>query len=310
MKKEMAPYRSMLFVPAHKESWIDKAIASGADALILDLEDSVPPQDKESAREIVRVASARLRSAGVRTGLWVRPNAWETGMAGADLAEVVSPNIDGLFVPKIYNERDVMHFETLLEHFERVQGMAVGHTKIILTLETAESMAGCETLAASSSRVVSMLGATARDADITRALGYVFTPSGNETLYLRSKILLACRSAGIEHPLCGLWQDIGDLDGLKGFARQNLELGYRGQVILHPSHVAPVHSVFTPTIEEFEYYKGMVEAFEESEKAGSGAVIYRGQHIDAAHSKTAKEWLDRYHLIEMMTESSGGERNK
>lgn len=301
MGEQMVPYRSMLFVPGHKETWIDKAVASGADALILDLEDAVPTRDKGTARAVVRAASARLRSTGVEVGIWVRPNSWESGLAGLDLEKVVSPEVDGLFVPKVYDKRDVLRFETLLEHFERMQGIPVGHTKLILTLETAQAMAACEGLAACSPRVVSMLGATARDADITRALGYVYTPSGIETLYLRSKVVLACRAAGLDHPVCGLWQDIHDLSGLETFAQQNRELGYRGQVILHPSHVAPVHAVFTPTQTEVEYYRGMVAAFEEAERVGSGAVMYVGQHIDAAHAKTAKEWLDRWHRIEAMS---------
>lgn len=301
MREQMVPYRSLLFVPGHKEPWIDKAVASGADALILDLEDAVPARDKATAREVVRSASARLRAAGAQVGLWVRPNSWESGMAGLDLEKVIVPEIDGLFLPKIYDERDVWRFDTLLEHFERLQGMVVGQTKLILTLETAQAMANCEVLAACSSRVVSMLGATARDADITRALGYIYTPSGSETLYLRSKVVLACRAAGLDHPVCGLWQDIHDLSGLEAFAQQNRELGYRGQVILHPSHVAPVHAVFTPTQAEVDYYREMVAAFEEAEQAGSGAVLYDGQHIDAAHAKTAREWLARWHRIEAMT---------
>jgi citrate lyase subunit beta/citryl-CoA lyase len=174
---------------------------------------------------------------------------------------------------------------------------------LILTLETAQAMADCRALAACSPRVVSMLGATARDADITRALGYVYTPSGSETLYLRSKVVLACRAAGLDHPVCGLWQDIHDLLGLEAFAQQNRELGYRGQVILHPSHVAPVHAVFTPRQAEVDYYREMVAAFEEAEKAGSGAVLYDGQHIDAAHAKTARMWLDEGHRIETMAAS-------
>lgn len=300
-REQMAPYRSMLFVPGHKESWVDKAVASGADALILDLEDAVPGQEKLLARRVVRAATERLRTAGVSTGLWVRPNAWETGLAGEDIEAVLNPSLDGLFLPKIYDERDVFRFDVILEHVERKVGMPVGRTKLLLTLETASAMSACETLARSNQRVVSMLGATARDADTARALGYIQTPAGLETLYLRSKVVLACRAAGLDHPVCGLWQDIADLDGLQNFARQNRELGYRGQVILHPSHVGPVHAVFSLSDDEINFYRGMVAAFEQAEEAGNGAVLYQGQHIDAAHAKTAREAVARGERMSAMT---------
>ena len=301
----------MLFVPGHKESWVDKAVASGADALILDLEDAVPDQEKRTARRVVRAATERLRDAGMSTGLWVRPNAWESTLAGEDIEAVLNPAVDGLFLPKIYDQQDVFRFDVILEHVERKLGMPVGHTKLLVTLETASAMADCDTLARCNPRVVSMLGATARDADISRALGYIQTPASLETLYLRSKVVLSCRAAGLDHPVCGLWQDIGDLAGLEGFARQNRELGYRGQVILHPSHVRPVHAVFTPGDEEINFYRGMADAFEQAQQAGDGAVLYQGQHIDAAHAKTAREAVARWQQLSAMTATtSTGEESR
>lgn len=299
-ERVMPPYRSMLFVPGHKGDWADKGLASGADALIFDLEDAVPLEEKSYARGVVAETVARFSTAGVTQGIWVRPNSWETGLAGADLAAVVNPLVEGLMLPKIYDERDVLRFDALLDYMERDHGMTPGHTKLLLTLETAQSMASCEILAASNHRVVSMLGATARDGDITRALGFVTTPTGNETLYLRSRIILACRAAGLDHPMCGLWQDIHDLEGLGTFARQNRELGYRGQIVLHPSHVPIVHSIFTPTPEEVAYYRGLVSALAKGEQLGDGAVIYRGQHIDSAHGKTARDWIERWERINVL----------
>jgi citrate lyase subunit beta/citryl-CoA lyase len=289
----MNPYRSMLFVPGNKPSWVDKAIASGADAVILDLEDSVPPAEKDDARATVRASVQRLAAGAATPGVWVRPNAWESRLAGADLEAVVVGGLDGVLLPKVYGPEDVLRFDALLEHFEIRAGLEAGSVEIIVSLETAESMAECERIARASPRIASLFGATARDADIGRALGITWTADGLETLYLRSRILLACRASGLQHPICGLWQDLPDLEGLERFATGNRALGYRGQVAIHPSHVAVINRVFTPSSEELAFYRGMVAAFEEAQAAGHAAVDYEGQHIDIAHAKTAREILAR-----------------
>ena len=284
----MKPYRSMLFVPGHKESWSRKGAEARADALILDLEDSVPPAAKSEARTAVARSITALSADG-GPELWVRPNDWHTGMAGDDLEGVVGPGLRGLFLPKIYRPEDVVRFDALLEHFERRAGIAPGSVELIITLETAEGLACCEALAVSSPRVRSLAGTAVRGADAARAVGYEFTPEGLETLYLRSRAVLACRAASLNHPLCGLWQEIQDLAGLRAFAQQNRRLGFRGQLVIHPSHVAIVNDVFTPSAEDVDYYRRMIQAFEDGEQAGSAAVTYQGEHIDIAHVKTARE---------------------
>jgi citrate lyase subunit beta / citryl-CoA lyase len=240
----------MLFVPGQKESWVNKAVASGADAMIFDLEDSVSDSEKASAREIVRNSIQRLDSEGCTQGLWVRSNSWESGIIGLDLESLIDTALEGLLLPKVFDVADVLRVDGLIEHLERKAGREVGSTKLIITLETAQAISSCEAIARCSSRVVSLFGATAKGGDVEREIGYQFTAQGNETLYIRSRIVLACRSAGLAHPLCGVWQEIHDLSGLQSFAQQNRQLGFRGQVILHPSHVGPVHQVFTPSTEE------------------------------------------------------------
>jgi citrate lyase subunit beta/citryl-CoA lyase len=135
-----------------------------------------------------------------------------------------------------------------------------------------------------------MIGPTAEHADIARAVGYQWTPEGEETLYLRSRILLACREAGI-HPLTGLWERLEDLAGLKAFAEKGRQLGFRGMIAIHPSHVAAVNEAFTASAADVEFHEGLVAAYEKAAAAGDGAVRYRGVHIDKAHADTAREWL-------------------
>jgi citrate lyase subunit beta/citryl-CoA lyase len=285
----MKPYRSMLFVPGHKASWVDKAVASGTDAIILDIEDSVPIDEKTGARNTVAKSIERLVATGTSVGIWVRPNGWESGLAGLDLEQIVQPGLAGLLLPMVYTAEDVARFDTLLTHFEIKFGMPVGGIELFPALETAKSMASCEAIAAASPRVVSLFGATARDADVARSLGYEFTLEGLETLYIRSRIILACRSNGLDHPIGGLWQDIEDIDGLRRFAEDNRRLGYRGFVSIHPSHIKHINEIFTPAPDRVAFYRGMIEAFEAAEAAGHGSFTYEGMHVDYAHVKTARE---------------------
>jgi len=281
------PYRSMLFVPGHKPGWAEKAVAAGADAVILDLEDSVPAADKAQARAIVRDTIARLRDTGVRSDVWVRPNSVDSGLFGADVEQVAVPGLTGLFLPKVFTAREVVGIDAVVTHLEQREQLQPGSIGLIVSYETAVAMAHCEEIAAASPRVASLLGATGPNADVGRELGFEFTPEGLETLYLRSRIVLACRANGLHHPVAGVWQDIADLDGFRRFAEDNRRLGYRGMVVIHPSHVAPANEVFTPSAQTVDFYRRMIEAFREAEARGSAAVDFEGQHIDLAHVKTA-----------------------
>ena len=284
----MHPYRSVLFVPAHKPQWADKALAAGADCIVLDLEDSVPGDLKESSRRTVRETLPELRAKAPHVGLFVRPNALDTKMSGADLEAVVCAELDGLFVPKVKDASDVLRWETLIDWFEARNG-AEG-LEMIVPVEMVDAITNCFEIAAASPRVGAMIGPTSEHADIARAVGYRQSREGTETLYLRSRILLACRQYGL-HALTGLWENLGDLEGLRDFADYGLQLGFRGQIAIHPSHVEVINDVFTPSDEEVAYYEELVATMEKAVADGQGAVRFRGTHIDLAHAEKARDWL-------------------
>lgn len=290
----MHPYRSILFVPAHKPEWAHKAIAAGADCIVLDLEDSVPADLKESSRALVRETLPALRAAAPHVGLFVRPNALDTKLSGADLEAVVCPELDGLFVPKVRDASDVLRWETLIDWFEARNG-AEG-LEMIVPVEMVEAITNCTEIAGASPRVGAMIGPTSEHADIARAVGYRQSREGSETLYLRSRILLACRQYGL-HALTGLWEDLADLDGLRAFADYGLQLGFRGQILIHPSHVAVVNDVYTPSDEEVAYHEELVATVEKAVAEGHGAVRFRGSHIDLAHADKARAWLAHARLV-------------
>ena len=293
----MRPLRSVLFVPGHRGTWVEKACASGTDGIILDLEDSVPEDLKELGRAEVARSITRLHAAGSPVAVYVRPNALDTGLTGDDISAVAGPGLSGFVLPKTYGRDDVIRFEALTTHFERRNGLAPGSLEFILSLETAEAYASCEQLAVASPRVATLFAGTARDADVSRSIGFQFTPEGLETLYLRSRAVLACRANGLEFPLVGLWQDLADPAGARRFAEDNRKLGFRGQVVIHPSHVAIANEVFSPSAAEVEFYTGMIAAFEEAEARGVAAVRYEGMHIDYAHIKTARQVLADARLL-------------
>jgi citrate lyase subunit beta/citryl-CoA lyase len=289
--------RSLLFVPGHKDSWVPKAVQSGADALILDLEDSVPLGEKSAARNVVATSIDWLQQHAPDVAVFVRPNALDTGLAGSDLEAVTRPGLDGFVLPKVDGPRDILHFEGLVDHFEHANGVERGAVHFIPSLESARAYLNCEAILASTERVHTLFAGVAEDADVARSLGFQFTPEGSETLYLRSKALLAMRGAGVRFPLVGVWQDIHDSDGAAGFARAQRQLGYSGMVVIHPSHVPIANGAFSLSQSEARYYQGVVEAFDAALESGSAAATYEGQHIDYAHAKTARELLRDHGLL-------------
>ena len=120
----MRPYRSVLFVPGHRPTWVDKAVASGADAIVLDLEDSVPEAEKAAARATVAESIRRVRATNSDIGLFVRVNPLHTKLTGADLEEVVVPGLTGIFAPKVEQATDVLRYDALLDHFETRNGVS------------------------------------------------------------------------------------------------------------------------------------------------------------------------------------------
>jgi citrate lyase subunit beta/citryl-CoA lyase len=287
----MRPLRSLLFVPGHRADWVDKAIAAGVDGIILDLEDSVPLDLKSEARREVARSIARLHAEGAKIGVYVRLNPLDTGLSGDDIEAAAIPGLDGFALPKLFGPADVIRYDALVTHYEARNGAPAGSIEFICNLETAQSYAMCEELATASPRVATLFAGTARDADVSRSIGFTFTPAGLETLYLRSRAVLACRSHGLDFPLVGVWQDLADPEGARRFSEQNRELGFRGQVLIHPSHAAVANEVFSPSAGEVEFYRGMVAAFEKAEATGAAAVRYEDMHVDYAHIKTAREIL-------------------
>jgi citrate lyase subunit beta / citryl-CoA lyase len=301
----MRPYRSLLFVPAHKPDWADKALRARPDAIVVDLEDSVPDHAKAAARKTATEVICHLRQQSPSLGIFVRTNPLSSKVTGSDLEATVVPGLTGVFAPKMNDASDVHGLDALVDHFESRSG--VSGLEYIVPVETLSAIHHCRDIALASPRIGAMVGPTAEHADIARAVGYQWTPEGLETLYLRSRVLLACREANV-HPLTCLWERLDDLDGLRTFAAQGRQLGFRGMIVIHPSHTAIVNEVFSPSADEIAYYRGLAQAYEEGAARGEGAVRYRGGHIDKAHYDKARDWLAEAEQISSLTTAYARDR--
>jgi citrate lyase subunit beta / citryl-CoA lyase len=284
------PLRSMLFVPGNKSAWMEKALGYEADGLIFDLEDAVPAADKAAARAMAAEALAQFHGRG--PVLTVRINALDTGLSGDDLDAIVGPGLDAVVAPKVETPDDIAVLEALLSQCERRAGLAPGQIEIYPTLETAKGVYHAYPIATCSARVPTLAVAASPGGDSARSLGYVWSKEGTETLYMRSKVLLDARAAGVAYPLAATWFEIADLNGLRHDVQLNRHLGYTGQILIHPSHVPIVNEIFTPTADDIAYHQGLLAAMDEAERQGTAAVRYEGVMVDIAMVKTSRQILD------------------
>lgn len=287
MPHPTTPIRSFLFVPGNKADWIEKSVAAKADALILDLEDSVPPDQKVQARGIVAAKLAWLAERKQR--VWVRINRSPHLYDFDDILAIVGPQLEGIVVSKPVGPEDVDTVSAMLSEAEYRKGVPVGSTRVIPLLETARSLQLAYEIALRE-RVPAIVGASCRNADVERALSTIWSPGGREALYLKSRVVMAARAAG-KLPIGGVWQQVKDLDGLRQVSLDDRALGMSGALALHPSNVTIINQTYTPSPEDVAYYRGMVEALDKAQAAGRASCIYDGEHIDIAHVKTAREMI-------------------
>lgn len=285
MTTQVKPIRSFLFVPGNKESMLDKAALAKADALILDLEDSVPPAEKLAARELVARKIPALIAQGQR--IWVRINRSAHIYDLDDLLAVAQPGVEGIVISKPWGPEDVYMASSMIAEAETRANLPLGSIGLIPLLETARSMQLCYEIA-QMPRVVGIVGATAKNADMGRALKFVWTPDGRETEYLKSRVVMAARAAG-KQAIGGIWQQIKDLEGLARSSAFDRQLGMSGELALHPMQVETINRTYTPTAEDVAYYQGMIDALDAAQAQGRASVMYDGEHIDIAHVKTAHE---------------------
>jgi citrate lyase subunit beta/citryl-CoA lyase len=264
-----------------------------ADAVILDLEDSVPMSEKDTARVFIRDSISYVAS-GV-ADIYVRVNGLTTGLTIDDCEFVVQKGIAGIVLPKVESKQEVLEAEKIIEKLEKERGIEVGSIALIPTLETAKGVINAYEIASSSKRVVAIgFGAV----DFTRDMGTTLSKEGTELFFARSLCAIAARAAAVQ-AIDTVFIDLADREGLVKDANLAKQLGFKGKFLIHPSQIEPVNKVFSPSEKEIEYAKKVVSAFREAEAKGFGAASLEGRMIDVAVYKQA---LDLLALAEAIAE--------
>jgi citrate lyase subunit beta/citryl-CoA lyase len=231
--------------------------------------------------------------------LWfARVQAVDTGQTLKDLRAVMHEKLAGILLPKVQGPRDIHGADALLNCMEVEAGLPLQSTIIYPILETAQALRLAYDIAMASERVLYMGGAVSRFGDIHQALGFRWSAEGRETLFMRSKVLLDAKAAGIRYPISGMWGgDSDDLDGLRRWATELRDLGYYGMMIGNPDHIPLVHEVFSPTDDELAYWLELDHLATEAEGRDTGRIEHgdpnqgEGFVVHIAHVGSARKNL-------------------
>jgi len=299
MDQHLPLWRSMLFVPANVPKFVDKAHQRGADAIILDLEDSVPLAEKAPARRHLATAASRVSAGGA--DVVVRINA-SLRLAAADLEAAVNAAVRAICVPKVSGASQLQWISECIAELELERGLPTGHIRLIALIESTGSLARVNEIARSTSRLVAV---TLGPEDFSASAG--MEPEADGLLFPNQQIVFAARSAGLL-PL-GFVGSIGQYDDLQAFRetiRRSRRLGLRGGFCIHPDQVPVMNEEFAPSPEEVAQARGLVEAYEQALRANRGAAEYGGRMIDAPVVARAREVLASHEKIRARERLSAG----
>lgn len=286
--------RSLIFVPSNSKRFIEKAKALNADIICFDLEDSVPFNEKATARQAI--VDVLAKKAEYRSNIYIRINSLESGLAFSDLKAIIQEGVDGIVVPKVNDKKEVNQIELLTSSLEKERGIEKGSIKLMPSIESAKGVVNAYSIAKSVERINALVFGVF-DFLYDMHLDYVDDEVGYQ--YARAKIPVDARAAGLA-ALDGIWQKVHDIEGLRNDASIAKRLGYSGKTIIHPSHIEPVHKIFMPSKNEIEWAKKVLQALRESMEIGDGkgAIKLEGKMIDAAHYKQAKAILNTIDELE------------
>ena len=285
--------RSLMFVPGHRPRMVQRALGQGEfppsalDVALLDLEDGVPPDEKDRAR--AAVASVLALGSNVQgPARYVRVNV-EPAARDADLAAVLRPGLEGILAPKVNDPNELATLAKDLDEREDAAGIARGTIRLVPSIESARGLLEARAIAACSDRVIALLfGAE----DFARDLGLPAEREGEaaDLLYARSAVVVAAAAAG-RPAIDGIWADVDDVEGLRRDALRARRLGFSGKSLIHPGQIEVVNEVFSPSATEVAYARRVVEAFERAQTKGEGAVALDGKMLDQPIVERARRTL-------------------
>jgi len=278
MTASVRPRRSVLYMPGSNARALDKAKTLPADALILDLEDAVAPEQKQAARE--QVCTAVVAGGYGGRELIIRTNGLDTAWGIEDLIAAAKAGPDAILLPKVESAAQVQQAEQLLN-----QHGAADKTAIWCMMETPKGILHAEAIAASSKRLSAFVMGTS---DLVKDLNAQHTPLRLPVITALGLCLLAARAYNLAI-LDGVYLDLNDDAGFEASCRQGLELGFDGKTLIHPKTVAIANSVFAPSPEQVEYAHKIIAAFDAASKEGKAVVLVDGKLVENLHVEQAKK---------------------
>ncbi|MEW5423866.1 CoA ester lyase [Amorphus sp. 3PC139-8] len=290
--------RSLLFVPGDSHRKMDKALISGADVLILDLEDSVAASAKDAARRSVADFLSAIVAERARPRLVVRVNAYDTGLTDADLDAVMAARPDGVMLPKAGGGPDVTRLDAKLAVREAEHDLADGATEIlVVATETAGALFQLDSYRDASSR---LRGLAWGGEDLSADLGATSTRADDGSFTDPIRMARSLCLAGAVHagaaPIDAVYTNFRDLDGLVAEARDAARDGFTAKMAIHPAQVPAINAAFTPSSEAIEAARRIVAAFAANPDAG--VVGIDGEMVDRPHLRRAERILERARLAE------------
>lgn len=265
-----------------------KACGYGADAVIADLEDSVPVDRKAEGRSMT---AEFLADTSTSSRKYVRVNAIETGLLDDDLDAIVGSGLVGIQHPKTDTPETIVAVDEKLTALEMARGLQPGSIEIIASIESVAGVFNCYDILSAAARVGSCVVGIAENGDLHRDVGYAHSAGGEESLYIRSKVLLDARHAGITNALDGVFSAVGDMDGYEVETGRARQLGYRGKKVIHPKQIEPANRIFMPTAQEIDFHERVLAALEHAEAEGSAATTVDGFMVDIAMAVNARRVL-------------------
>ena len=277
--------RSLIFVPGNRENMLERARSFDADIIMVDLEDSVPPGEKETARDMAREWVPALHAEGKR--VMVRVNSFDTGLTRAELEAVVSPALHGISLGKVESVRDIHTVDALLSPLEAACGVEKGSLRIIPWIETAKALWDARPIAEASARMAAIaFGAE----DFTNDMGIERTDLGDEVAVPRAWVPVAARAADVG-ALDSPFVRFRDPEALREDAGRARRMGYTGKFAIHPAQLEIINETFSPSAEEVEYARRVVEAWDAAEACGRGSLALDGRMVDVPVVKRAQNLL-------------------
>lgn len=289
--RELPVWRSILFVPAVSDRFVDSALKGDADALQIDLEDSVGPAQKDEARERVAAIADRFAQAG--RDVTVRVNRpWR--MLVRDLEATVRASVKAIAMPKVPDASFVRELAGVLADIERERGLPVGHTRVITMVEDAEGLAHLDAIAAAHPRVV---GQIVGGEDLSVSLG---STVDDDAMYVPNvdNVRAARRAGVLPIGFIGSVADYRDVDAYRARIVRARRLGFEGAFCIHPTQVGICNASFAPDPADVASAREMVDAFEREVGAGRAAFAWKGRMVDLPVVDRARRLLARHAAIE------------